>query len=227
MSHLVRLTALETYSRGMSLTQPCNIRHYFEWRNQSYKTRDPWQTCIDLIDGTIHVCETTVVVLRYVTTDWAILQTVCQLTLLAIRLTGEEVACQIVTVLLTELSISSHLHTISRRCNVSPGIHQLSSNEHSVNSSQSDQWYQFLFTHNRSCMLGVFKTWIGWFSWSPKVCLPWRTETGLSPPSYSPSTWWSRGEACESGLVLKQCRSLFQKRAKAECSVSALIASNQ
>lgn len=38
------------------------------------------------------------------------------------------------------------------------------------------------------------KAWIGLFSRSPKTRLSWRTKTGLPPPSFSATRWWSRFE---------------------------------
>ena len=38
------------------------------------------------------------------------------------------------------------------------------------------------------------KSWIGLFARSPKTRLAWRTKTGLPPPSYSATRWWSRFE---------------------------------
>ena len=38
------------------------------------------------------------------------------------------------------------------------------------------------------------KTWIGMFGHSPKTQLAWTTLTGLSPPSYSATRWWSKFE---------------------------------
>ena len=38
------------------------------------------------------------------------------------------------------------------------------------------------------------KGWIGMFSKSLKTKLAWKTKTGLSPPSYSTTQWWSKWE---------------------------------
>ena len=48
-------------------------------------------------------------VARYLTDDWVIKQEVCQLMLLTKSLTGEEVARQIISVISTEMGISSDL----------------------------------------------------------------------------------------------------------------------
>lgn len=42
-----------------------------------------------------------------------------------------------------------------------------------------------------------FKAWVSLFSHSPKARLLWRSQTGLSPPSYSPTRWWSRFEVIQ------------------------------
>ena len=71
--------------------------------------------CVSIVfDGTTHVCEAMVVVLRYVADDWKIKQKVARLMLLAKSMTGEEVARQIM-VLSTELGIASHLLVAAMR----------------------------------------------------------------------------------------------------------------
>ena len=47
--------------------------------------------------------------IHYVTNCWVIKQKVCSLMLLAKSMAGEEIACQIIMVLYTELGISFHL----------------------------------------------------------------------------------------------------------------------
>jgi len=39
-----------------------------------------------------------------------------------------------------------------------------------------------------------FKAWVGMFTRSPKTGARWRALTGLPPPSYSVTRWWSRYE---------------------------------
>ena len=68
-----------------------------------------------VFDGTTHVCEAFVIVLRYVDSDWAIKQRVCRLMLLAKSLTGEERARQLIIALSTELSITSNLVLVAMR----------------------------------------------------------------------------------------------------------------
>ena len=42
--------------------------------------------------------------------------------------------------------------------------------------------------------------WIALFSRSPRFRLLWRTQTGLSAPSYSSTRWWSQFEVIDSML---------------------------
>ena len=62
-----------------------------------------------LFEGTTHVCEALVVVLRFLDDEWHVQQCVCRLMLLASSMKGEEIARQLITALSTELGIASHL----------------------------------------------------------------------------------------------------------------------
>ena len=62
-----------------------------------------------IFDGTTHVCEALVIVVKYLIDDWVIKQDVCRLMLLAKLMTGEEVARQIISCISTEMGISSDL----------------------------------------------------------------------------------------------------------------------
>ena len=45
------------------------------------------------------------------------------------------------------------------------------------------------------------KAWIGMFTRSPKTRERWRSLTGLPPPSYSVTRWWSRYEVLAKLMV--------------------------
>ena len=97
---------------GFSLTSSSNLRHLLpfilqEEMTQRKKEIDGKPVSI-IFDGTTHVCEAMVVVLRYVRSDWVIKQSVCHLMLLAKSMSGEKIARQIIMVLCTELGIPSH-----------------------------------------------------------------------------------------------------------------------
>ena len=68
-----------------------------------------------IFDGTTHVAEALVVLLRFVDAEWNIKQFVVRLMLLAKSLTGEEVARQIISTLSTELCIPSELLVAAMR----------------------------------------------------------------------------------------------------------------
>lgn len=62
-----------------------------------------------VFDGTTHVCEALAVILQFVDDQWRIKQRLVRLMLLAKSLTGEEVACQLIVILSTELGVKSDL----------------------------------------------------------------------------------------------------------------------
>ena len=119
--------------------------------------------------------------------------------LLTKSLTGEEVARQIISVISTEMGISSDL--------VVGAMHDRASvNEVAMRTVKVI--YQNLldigcFSHildrvgenMKTPILDEFlKAWVGMFTRSPKTRARWRALTGLPPPSYSVTRWWSRYE---------------------------------
>ena len=68
-----------------------------------------------IFDGTTHVCEAMVVLLRFIDQQWKIQQRVIRLMLLAKSLSGEEVARQLIVCLSTELGVSSEQLAASMR----------------------------------------------------------------------------------------------------------------
>ena len=119
--------------------------------------------------------------------------------LLTKSLTGDEVARQIISVISTEMGISSDL--------VVGAMHDRASvNEVAMRTVKVI--YQNLldigcFSHTldwvgenmKTPILDEFvKAWVGMFTRSPKTRARWRVLTGLPPPSYSVTRWWSRYE---------------------------------
>ena len=142
-----------------------------------------------IFDGTTHVCEAMVVVLRYVTDDWAIKQSICRLMLLAKSMSGEEIARQIITALSTELGIASHLVIVAMRDRAS--VNEVAMRTVTVLYNRILDVGCFSHTldnvggHMRTPVLDEFsRSWIGLFSRSPKARLSWRSQTGLSSPSF-------------------------------------------
>ena len=62
-----------------------------------------------IFDGTTHVAEAVVVILRFVDDQWTIQQRVVRLMLLAKSVNGEELAREIISILSTQLQIQHHL----------------------------------------------------------------------------------------------------------------------
>ena len=152
-----------------------------------------------IFDGTTHVCEAMVVVLRYVSSDWVIKQKVCRLMLLAKSMYGEEVARQIITVLSTELGVASNLLIAAMRDRAS--VNSVAMRTVSIVYNKVMDVGCFSHTldhvgeHMKTPVLDEFsKAWIGLFAHSPKSRPLWRDQTGFPPPSYSPTRWWSRFE---------------------------------
>ena len=188
---------------ALALTSVPNMRQLLPFVLRQETTRIKQAVCgrpISIIfDGTTHVCENLVIVVRYLTDDRVIKQEVCRLMLLTKSLTGEEVARQIISVIFTEMGISSDL--------VVGAMHDRAS-VNKVAMRTVKVIYQNLldvgcFSHTldrvgeymKTPILDkFFKAWVGMFTRSPKIRARWRALTGLPPPSYSASRWWSRYE---------------------------------
>lgn len=161
-----------------------------------------------IFDGTTHLCEAMVIVVRFVDDQWHIQQRVASLKLQAKSMTGEEVAQQIVSVISQELGIpSSYVIAASRdRASVNDVAMRT---VRVIYSSILDigcfsHTLDHVGVHLRTPQLDTFfKAWISLFAHSPKARPLWRTQTGLSPPSYSTTRWWSRYE------VIKQMHDAF------------------
>ena len=94
---------------GYALTSSTYLRQLIPFIHQEELSRikreiRQWSLSI-IFDGTTHVCEAFGIVLRYLTDDWELKQCVGRLKLLAKSMMGEEVAQQIIVVILTELGI--------------------------------------------------------------------------------------------------------------------------
>ena len=142
-----------------------------------------------IFDGTTHVCEAMVIVLSFINEKWKIQQRVCRLMLLTKSMSGEEVACQLVTVLSTELGIPSSLVIAAARDHAS--VNNVAMRTVSVIYDQLLDIGCFSHTLDhfgermRTPNLDTFtKAWISLFSHSPKSRLLWQTHIGLSAPSF-------------------------------------------
>ena len=160
-----------------------------------------------IFDGTTHVCEALVVIIRYMD-GWTIKQQVCRLMLLAKALTGEELARQLVTVISTELSVQPSLIVAGMRDRAS--VNSLAMRTISViyNKVMDIGCFSHAIDHvgerMQTPLLDEFMSnWISLFSRSPKAKLIWKSQTGISILSFSNTRWWSRFE------LIKQVRDMF------------------
>ena len=161
-----------------------------------------------IFDGTTHVCEAMVMLLRFVDDQWTIRQRVCSLKLLAKSLRGEEVAQQIVSIISQELGIRSSLIVAASRDRAAVNDVAMRTVKVVYSSLLDIGCFSHTLDHVgervKTPQLDLFfKAWISLFAHSPKARLLWRTETGLTPPSYCATRWWSRYE------VIKQMHDAF------------------
>ena len=161
-----------------------------------------------IFDGTTHVCEAMVIVLRFIDDQWNIQQRVGTLKLLAKSMTGEEVAHQIVSVISQELGIPSSYVIAASRDRASVNDVAMRTVKVVYSSILDIGCFSHTLDHVgerlRIPQLDTFfKAWVSLFAHSPKARLLWRMQAGLSPPSYSTTRWWSRYE------VIKQMHDAF------------------
>ena len=189
---------------GYALTSSTHLRQLISFIHQEELSRikreiRQWPLSI-IFDGTTHVCEAFVIVLRYLTDDWELILCVGKLKLLAKSMMGEEVAQQIIVVLSTELGISPQSIVAAMRDR--PFVNDVVMRTIKVMYNQLLDMGCFSHTldhvgerMNTPILHDFCKTWIGLFSRSLKSCMLWRTQTGLPAPSYSATRWWSQFEA--------------------------------
>ena len=188
---------------GYALTNSTHLRQLIPFIHQkelSRIKREIRQRPLSIIfDGTTHVCEAFVIVLRYLTDDWELKQCVGQLKLLAKSMTGEEVAQQIIVVLSTELGIPPQSIVAAMRDRASVNDVAMRTIKVVYNQLLDVGCFSHTLDHvgermNTPILHDFYKAWIGLFLRNPKSRLLWRTQTGLPAPSYSATRWWSRFE---------------------------------
>ena len=171
-----------------------------------------------IFDGTTHVCEAMVIVLRFINDQWRIQQRVGSLKLLAKSMSGEEVAQQIVSVISQELGIPSSFVIAASRDRASVNDVAMRTVKVVYSSILDIGCFSHTLDHVgerlRTQQLDTFKAWVSLFVHSPKTRLLWRTQTGLSPPLYSTTRWWSRYEVIKHRCMmhLEMCAHSFSIR---------------
>ena len=161
-----------------------------------------------IYDGTTHVAEALVVILRFVDDHWTIQQRVVRLMLLAKSVTGEELAREIISILSTQLQVHHNLLVASMRDRASVNNVAM----RTVRVLYSKLFDIGCFSHTLDHVGEKFNTpvlkeftsaWISLFSRSPKNKLAWKSQTDQAIRTHSNTRWWSRWE------VMKQIHDLF------------------
>lgn len=176
---------------GYSLSDSSNLRKMIPFILESEIKQIKESIHISVIfEGTTHVCEALVVVVRYVDDDWVIQEKVCRLMLLAKSLSGEEVARQLITALSTQLSVPAHLVLAFMRDRAA--VNGVAMRTVSILYNKMIDIGCFSHTldlvwqkMNIPILSEFVKHWISLFSHSPKTRLAWKEQTSLPVPSYS------------------------------------------
>ena len=187
---------------GYAVTSSTHLRliPFIHQEELSRIKREILQRPLSIIsDGTTHVCEAFVIVLRYLTDDWELKHCFGRLKLLAKSKTGEEVAQQIIVVLSTELGIPPQSIVAAMCDRASVNDVAMRTIKVVYNQLLDVGCFSHTLDHvgermNTPILHDFCKAWIGLFSRGPKSRLLWRTQTGLPAPSYSATRWWSQFE---------------------------------
>ena len=152
-----------------------------------------------IFDGTTHVAEAFVLILRFIGDNWELKQRVVSFRLLSKSLTGEEVARLIVESISTEMGISSQLVIAAMHDRASINLVALRTTKVLYNRVLDIGCFSHTLDRVGENMKtpvldGFIKHWISLFSHSPKTRLAWASMTGLSFTSYSNTRWWSQYE---------------------------------
>ena len=172
------------------------------------KTEMHGQKVAVIFDGTSRIVEAMAIILRFVDKDWIIQHRLIRLQLLAKSMTGEEIACELISVLQVQYDVGSS--------SLIAAMHDRASVNNLAMSFVRVMYPSILdigcFSHTLDNAGGKFNTptlneyltaWIRLFSLSPKARLVWRDRTGIAVKSYSKTRWWSKWE------VAKQLMELF------------------
>ena len=195
---------------GYSLTDSSHLRELIpfvlEQETAQLKKEINGKHLSIIFDGTTHVCEALVIIVRYFH-EWRIKQKVCRLMLLAKALTGEELARQLITAISTELSVQPGLVVAGMRDRASVNTVAMCTISVIYNNMMDIGCFSHTLDHvgEKMCTptLDEFMTsLISLFSRSPKAKLIWRGQTGVSMVSYSSTRWWSKFEVIKQVFVM-------------------------
>ena len=201
---------------GNALTSSTNLRQPIPFIHQEELSRIKQeilnQPLSIIFDGNTHVCEAFVVVLCYLTDNWELKQCVGRL-----KHDREVIAQQIIVILSTEFGISSNL-IVAAMCDRT-SVYDVAMRTIKVvyNELLDVGCFSHILNHvgermNTPILHDFCNTWIALFSRSPRSCLLWRTQMGLSASSHSSTRWWSQFEVIHSILkTFSDVKKFFEK----------------
>lgn len=160
-----------------------------------------------VFDGTTRPGEASVVLVRFLDSEWTIQQRLIRFLWLAKSLKGEEVAREIISVLAREYGIATELPVAAMRDRASvnnvalrtikvifPNILDIGCFSHTLDHVGAK--------FNTPTLTKFMKHWILLFAHSPCAKLLWKDLTGRSPQTYSSTRWWSKWECIKQDLFL-------------------------
>ena len=219
---IYRVKVLTTFLKtGVPINKIDDFRHLLEENSVRLAGRKPMSDLIPFIlseeraqikaeieglhvavifDGTSRLGEALAIILRFVDrSSFTIHQRLVRVQLLTKSMTGEEVARELLSVLSTEYGVLSNnlLAAMRDRASVNsvairtlkvlyPNLLDIGCYSHTIDHVGDN------FTTPILHEFGIL--WVSLFSHSPRARLLWRTRTGRSILSYSPTRWWSRWE---------------------------------
>ena len=159
-----------------------------------------------VFDGTTGLGEAMVILIRYVSDDWSLVQRMVQVRLLAKSMTGNEIARELINTLSTNYSISSNCVVAAMRDRASvnnvamhvlqvvyPLTIDVGCFSHTINLAGE---------HFNVPTLNEFtRLWVSLFVHSAKARLAWKDQVGTPIRSFSPTRWWSQWEVMHQLMV--------------------------
>ena len=145
-------------------------------------------------------------VLCFVSSDWSLEQHLVRVQMLSKSLTGEEIARELISVLLVTYSIHSNNLLAALRDRASTNNVAMSTLKIVYPSVIDVGCFSHTIDHvgshfNTPTLREFITSWISLFSHSPKTRLLWKTRTERSMSTYSATRWWSRWEVIKQVML--------------------------
>eukprot|EP00117_Sycon_ciliatum_P001327 scpid51838/ scgid7033/ len=153
--------------------------------------------CSVVFDGSNHLGEALVIILRFVTTNWEAAQRLVRLRILSKSLTFQQLAREIITCLSTEY----HLPAASLVAAIRDGAAVNGAAMRYVRDIMYPQAMDIICVSHTLDNVGkrfqvklletFLQWWVSLFAHSPAANMEWRNRTGCAVKSYCPTRWWS------------------------------------